>query len=228
MHIKKSTKRILELIVAGTLAVGNPLVADAPTNTRIIYDLKTNHELIDFLSSGNLKFQLYGKKPYTEELKSGKKSEYVNKARAEKYIRDALRIVHPPSVINTEFVLAKMRIESGFDRYAKSKVGARGLLQIMKSTWGDFETRRSFEKFAYNPQVNTEVGIRQLSRLAKEFERDYSGWNMLSESEKQRYIAAAYNVGYTRLKNSGWDIDKMPRETRNHVKKLDEEYKSNP
>ncbi len=38
--------------------------------------------------------------------------------------------------------------------------------------------------------------------------------------EKRIIIAAAYNGGPSRLKYRGWDIQKMPPETRRYVEKL--------
>ena len=45
------------------------------------------------------------------------------------------------------------------------------------------------------------------------------------EDYKLALILAAYNGGITRLRKNGYDINKMPGETRNYVKKVMKLYK---
>lgn len=83
-------------------------------------------------------------------------------------------------------IYAVIRQESGFDPEAESRVGARGLMQIMETSyeWIDYyrgETGASWEDL-YTPEVNADYGIWLLSYLYNEF----GDWET---------VYAAYNAG---------------------------------
>ncbi len=93
----------------------------------------------------------------------------------------------PPSVI-----YAVIRQESNFDPEAESRVKARGLMQIMETTyeWIDYYRGASgaeWEDF-YDPEVNADYGVWLLSYLYKEF----GDWET---------AYAAYNAGMNIVKN---------------------------
>lgn len=83
-------------------------------------------------------------------------------------------------------VYAVIRQESNFDPTAESRVGARGLMQIMETSyeWIDYYRGASgaaWEDF-YTPEVNADYGVWLLSYLYKEF----GNWET---------VYAAYNAG---------------------------------
>lgn len=65
-------------------------------------------------------------------------------------------------------VLAIIRQESAFNRFARSTAGARGLLQLMPGTAKDVARVRASE--LYNPDVNLRVGVQFFSRLLERFQ----------------------------------------------------------
>ena len=88
-------------------------------------------------------------------------------------------------------VFAVIRAESNFDAEAESRVGARGLMQVTKTTyeWIDYyrgATGAKWEDF-YTPEVNVDYGTWLLAYLYKSF----GNWNT---------VYAAYNAGPNAVK----------------------------
>jgi soluble lytic murein transglycosylase-like protein len=88
--------------------------------------------------------------------------------------------------VSRDLILAVMRTESGFFNWARSSVGALGLMQIMPAT-GEMLVKRmglswSGERTLYDPVVNVRLGVAYLAEL-----RDrYRTWDK---------ALAAYNWG---------------------------------
>ena len=113
-------------------------------------------------------------------------------------------------------ILSLIRQESAFNPQAISRVGARGLMQLMPSTAKSMEKKvKNFQ--LKNPQLNLRLGIRYFKKLLHK----YNG-NLI-------YTLAAYNAGESRIEN--WKkkifnsedplstIESIPfKETRNYVK----------
>ncbi|HBP43898.1 MAG TPA: lytic transglycosylase, partial [Clostridiales bacterium] len=64
--------------------------------------------------------------------------------------------------IDPEIVCSVINIESGFDKNALSKVGARGLMQIMPSTAEEIADKLNIKDFTldmlYSPEINIRMG----------------------------------------------------------------------
>ena len=103
--------------------------------------------------------------------------------------------------IDPNLIKAIIRAESGFDRYAVSKKGAQGLMQLMPDTAREMRVSDPF-----NPEQNIAGGVRYLRKLLKMF----NGNLVLS--------LAAYNAGPTQVKKAGG----VPRinETRLYIKRV--------
>ncbi len=124
-------------------------------------------------------------------------------------------------VIDREFVKSIIEAESERYVYAKSHMGARGLMQLMPATWSLLEKELDFYEEAFNPLTNLRTGIKYLNQLNNDyFETLYPEWNELPIKNKQSMIAAAYNGGIGRLMRNNWDISKMPEETQLYVRKI--------
>ncbi len=87
-------------------------------------------------------------------------------------------------------VLAVIKQESQFTTIAVSNKGARGLMQIMPSTWKSF-TRMDYKQ-VYDPIQNIDVGTRFLADLHKQ----YGDWRM---------VFRAYFAGPENANNSKYD-----------------------
>lgn len=112
--------------------------------------------------------------------------------------------------------LSLIRQESGFDRRARSRVGARGLMQLMPATARRYH-RRLKTSHLYNPSTNISIGTKYFNNLLSRYDN-----NLV-------YSLAAYNAGEHRvdrwqndfLNNDSilQDIENIPfRETRKYVK----------
>lgn len=114
-------------------------------------------------------------------------------------------------------VLSLIRQESVFNPAARSRVGARGLMQLMPQTARRFRRIASKRKL-YNPDLNISIGTKYFEKLMNR----YDG-NLV-------YVLSAYNAGETRVKrwNSKYfdmdttilkNIESIPfLETRKYVK----------
>ena len=103
--------------------------------------------------------------------------------------------------IDPNLIKAIIRAESGFDRYAISKKGAQGLMQLMPDTAKEMRVSDPF-----NPEQNIAGGVRYLRKLLKMF----NGNLVLS--------LAAYNAGPGQVKRAGG----VPRitETRRYIERV--------
>lgn len=84
--------------------------------------------------------------------------------------------------IDPALLRAVIQVESNFAPRAVSRVGARGLMQLMPATAGDLGVRRA--RRLYDPRTNIRTGAAYLSVLAKRFGETNADW-----------IIAAYNAG---------------------------------
>lgn len=125
-----------------------------------------------------------------------------------------------PEYISKKFVRTLIKTESKDNPRAVSYMGARGLGQLMKKTWYEVE-RDNYWKNAFIPEKNIEATIKYLILTDKRCNLLHPSWKKLSKKEKLNLISASYNGGIGNLKNAGWDIDKMPRETRRYIPKLE-------
>jgi len=166
-------------------------------------------------------------KPSALEKKAETKTNSAPVAPAEKNYAPKIR-EHP---VTDKFVNAVVYAESKGDHYAVSKKGARGIMQIMPETWEEI-TEKLYGKplshdRAFDPQTNQKVGTAYLAVINNSLSKNLPTYRELSTIEKQKCVAASYNSGYNRfiriakvhgINNS---ISRMPKETREYVKKVE-------
>ncbi len=126
--------------------------------------------------------------------------------------------------ITSDFVEDIIKIESNGNPKATSRVGARGLMQIMPTTWAE-ETKRLYGKElgfdkAFDPVINRKVGEAYLEVIRRYLSSRIDDWDSFSVEKKQELIGAAYNGGMGRLVRNDGEISGMPPETKNYVERL--------
>ena len=119
-------------------------------------------------------------------------------------------------------VYATMRQESGFQPEVISRAGAVGLMQVMPELAAKMEAKPVSRRQLQSPEVNIELGLREMSALAKQFGDVYP------------LSIAAYNAGKKRvrrwLSESGrMELDRFVEripfnETRNYVRRVTTHY----
>lgn len=114
--------------------------------------------------------------------------------------------------VNPMLAVSLAGAESSFNRSAVSKKGARGLFQLMPDTANEVAGRELSDDELNNPELNAELGLKYYSQMKKMFGTD----------EK---AIAAYNWGPENIKplvkySGSAFLEKLPTETRNHVKKV--------
>ncbi len=149
-----------------------------------------------------------------------------------------LRLFYPPSYaslaepearragIPPALVLALIKQESGFDPLAVSRVGARGLMQLMPTTGAEQARKEGMQAFhvdsLFDPAVNIRLGVAYLRDVLRRDEGQY------------HYALAHYNAGPTALARWRPRLDGRPleesvedigyAETREYVKRVMANY----
>jgi soluble lytic murein transglycosylase-like protein len=119
-----------------------------------------------------------------------------------------LPLIRPHALANevpAELVRAVMQVESCFDKKAVSRVGARGLMQLMPQTAAELGVRNSFD-----PAQNIAGGVRYLGMMRKRYPSDW------------KLVLAAYNAGPGAVDKYG-GIPPFP-ETQSYVKRVMSAY----
>ncbi len=103
--------------------------------------------------------------------------------------------------VDDALIKAIIHIESGFNHWAISRKGARGLMQLMPETSRELQVLNPFI-----PQQNIDAGVRYFRQIMNDFNGDIP------------LSLAAYNAGPNLVKRIG-RIPAIP-ETRNYVRKV--------
>lgn len=133
-------------------------------------------------------------------------SKPVNQAMPE-YIQSLVDSISRTHGVDPKLVAAVMKVESNYNRWARSSKGALGLMQLIPETGHRFGVRDFFD-----PAQNIEGGVRYLKFLSDKF-----GEHNLD------LLLAAYNAGENAVERFG----RVPpiRETTDYVRKIRSIYK---
>jgi len=93
-------------------------------------------------------------------------------------------------------IMALIRQESRFNERARSRVGAKGLMQIMPGTASELTSELDIEYIHQNPRENIAAGIYHLYKQFKKL--SYMHDNL----ERTKFALAAYNSGMGRVRDS--------------------------
>jgi len=115
--------------------------------------------------------------------------------------------------------------ESGLKANAKSKSGARGIMQILPNTYREIQKENPHLKDIDSPRWNIAAGIYYDRTL-------YKRWRSPPAGEERLYFAfGSYNAGFTRIKNTlrkvgpstaTWEHVEhyVPGQTRHYVRRI--------
>ena len=109
--------------------------------------------------------------------------------------------------LDKALVFAIISVESSFNKNAKSRVGAIGLMQIMPSTAEFIASELGVQNFdMFNAEQNIKFGCFYLNYLFAKF-------------NKLQFVLYAYNAGEGRL-NRYFKGENLPKETLTYYKKV--------
>ena len=115
--------------------------------------------------------------------------------------------------------------ESGLNPNAKNKSGARGIMQLLPSTYHEIQEKNPHMQDMDTPRWNIAAGIYYDRRL-------YKRWKSPPPGDERLYFAfGSYNAGYARLKNTVQQVDPdaasweevephVPGQTRHYVRRI--------
>ncbi len=157
----------LTLSVSGA-AYARVYVYETPSGSSLITDSKIRKK-------GYRLKRSYATKPYRSRSKNAP------------YLAKPIRSQYDALIVNTSlkydlepsFIKAVIHVESSFDRFAISKAGAMGLMQLMPATAAVYQLNQDH----FNAEKNVEVGVQHLRDLMDRYGSD------------KRLSLAAYNAG---------------------------------
>ena len=94
--------------------------------------------------------------------------------------------------IDWHLIKAQAIAESGLNRYAISKKGAAGIMQLMPATSAELASRHQMPDLPFNPRANIRLGVLYNFELWQRYEQ-------LSRFERTKMMLAAYNAGPTNI-----------------------------
>ena len=114
---------------------------------------------------------------------------------------------------------AIIQIESNGNPRKVGRHGERGLMQLKSGTWRDMTVRLfgqplSFDQ-AFDPAMNRRVGVAYLAFLQENLLPRQTEW----KADERSLLLAAYNAGPGRLRDSGFDLARLPRQTQSYVER---------
>lgn len=117
------------------------------------------------------------------------------------FIEEIIQRVSSEYDVDINLIKAVIKVESNWNMKAVSKVGAKGLMQLMPETAKELGVKDIF-----NPEENIDAGVRFLKYLLQKFDYDLT------------LVLAAYNSGPARVAK----LKRVPRirETKLYIKKV--------
>lgn len=138
--------------------------------------------------------------------------------------KDLEKIARIESSLNTNAYredIFKKRINGKIE---KDTIRQAGIYQVAERTYNSFERESPFLIGAFNPYKNTKSFLKNLRTIKNFYKRNIPNWENLTSQKKQKYLIAGHNYGIGRIKKKGFDLSKIPRITKNFIKKFYEMY----
>jgi membrane-bound lytic murein transglycosylase F len=93
-------------------------------------------------------------------------------------------------------IMAQIRQESRFMEQARSRVGARGLMQIMPGTARELHNELDIENITRKPEANIAAGVYHLYKQYRDLD------DVQDADERLKMALAAYNAGMGRVRDA--------------------------
>jgi len=90
--------------------------------------------------------------------------------------------------VDWRWLKAQAIAESGLDPLAVSPAGARGIMQIMPSTWAEVRAALDLADDPFDPHLSIKAGVYYAAR-------QYRVWGDERGMERLRFMFASYNAG---------------------------------
>ncbi|MDH4317202.1 MAG: transglycosylase SLT domain-containing protein [Desulfobulbaceae bacterium] len=90
--------------------------------------------------------------------------------------------------VDWQWLKAQAIAESGLDPLVVSPDGARGIMQIMPSTWAELRAALNLPDDPFDPHLSIKAGVYYAARL-------YRVWRKERGMERLRFMWASYNAG---------------------------------
>lgn len=160
------------------------------------------------LESGEIKrsafYNLLNRKYYQQPMLSRFQFEDTSNQPTVSQYDSMIRRIADEYGLDWRFLLAVMYEESKFDANAVSRSGAKGLMQLMPSTFATLGFAKIFDT-----EENLRAGAIYLRKLLRSYDQ-----SALQEDEKLRFVLAGYNAGRNHLEDArrlaemlGWQKD---------------------
>jgi len=147
-------------------------------------------------------------------------SEYETTSISQIVADEIAKLKNKPPYINEQTIEKLIYAESWNNPLAVSNKGARGLMQLQRRTWDEFEMPLEgldYSTHVFHPRENIRVGLEYLSWLDDFCKSHNPQWKHLSNKKRLETVLAAYNWGIGNLSENGWDISQVPRETKKYI-----------
>ncbi len=130
-----------------------------------------------------------------------------------------------PPYLTPEFFRAIIHTESSDNPHAVSQAGAKGYTQMTPAAAKEVGVK-DFDKVAFNTWDNINISMAYFAWLNRTLSKSYPGWDKLSDIEKARDVASAYNMGYGAFLGKCFGVDgkfttqDFPQETKDYWPKI--------
>jgi soluble lytic murein transglycosylase-like protein len=180
----------------------------------------------------NKKIEYLNSEEYKREVKNQERIDSImnypkiSKTEVDKLIKEKHSKLKP-KYADTDFIKSIMKYESGYNQFATSHVGAKGLMQVMNDNYIKPNKKELSDTIElYIPEINVEEGIKILKGIERFCENENPFWNELQKDEKQKVILASYNWGIGKMKGKNWDMSRIPTKTKEYIDNVMKDYQN--
>ncbi len=102
----------------------------------------------------------------------------------------------------------------------KDTVRQGGIYQITEENYNASDNEEPFLFGVFEPSKNTELFLKNLRTIKRFYINKFSGWDSLNRKEKQKYLLAGHNYGIGKIQKTNFDLEKVPRITKEFFNKF--------